>query len=121
MTRMHPNPISRFHRHPLRLGPAPHSPHRASAAIGPPRPIVTIGSIPVILILASDPLPTYLVAASGCLPSSLSPSWRHLLSLDTIPQVASAIANWLPTGRRKLGRRRPVSSNGPLFRRDHGV
>ncbi len=24
MTRMHPNPISRFHRHPLRLGPAPH-------------------------------------------------------------------------------------------------
>ena len=68
MTRMHPNPISRFHRHPLRLGPAPHSPHRASAAIGPPRPIVTIGSIPLILILAHHSLPTYLVTASASFP-----------------------------------------------------
>ena len=68
MTRMHPNPISRFHRHPLRLGPAPHSPHRASAAIGPPRPIVTIGSIPLILILANHSLPTYLVTASASFP-----------------------------------------------------
>ena len=68
MTRMHPNPISRFHRHPLRLGPAPHSPHRASAALGPPRPIVTIGSIPLILILANHSLPTYLVTASASFP-----------------------------------------------------
>jgi len=68
MTRMHPNPISRFHRHPLQLGPAPHSLHGASAAIGPPRPIVTIGSIPVILISPSDSLPTYLVTASGSFP-----------------------------------------------------
>ena len=121
MTRMHPNPISRFHRHPLRLGPAPHSPHRALPAIGPPPAIVTIGSIPAILILASDSLTPYLVTASACLPSSLSPSWWHLLSRDTIPQVGSVIANWLPTGRHKLGRRRPVSSNGPLFRRDDGL
>ena len=42
------------------------------------------------------------------LPSSSSPSWRHLLSLDTISHVGSAMATWLPTGRRKLGRRRPV-------------
>jgi hypothetical protein len=68
MTPMHPKPISRFHRHPLRLGPAPYSPHEASAAIGPLRPIVTIGSIPVILILASDFLPTYLVVASDSFP-----------------------------------------------------
>ena len=31
MTRMHPNPISRFHRHPLRLGPAPHGRARGGA------------------------------------------------------------------------------------------
>ena len=31
MTRVHTKPISRFHRHPLRLGPAPLSPRRASA------------------------------------------------------------------------------------------
>ena len=68
LTRVHPNPISRFQRHPLRLGPAPHSPHRASAAIGPPRPIVTIGSIPLILILANHSLPTYLVTASASFP-----------------------------------------------------
>lgn len=70
MTRMHPNPISRFHRHPLRLGPAPHSPHRASAAIGPPQAVVTIGSIPAILRLASDPLTPSLAAAAACLPSA---------------------------------------------------
>jgi len=70
MTRMHPNPISRFHRHPLRLGPAPHGPHGAVPAIGPPQAIVTIGSIPAILILASDPLTPCLVAAPACLPSA---------------------------------------------------
>ena len=70
MTRMHPKPISRFHRHPLRLGPAAHSPRGASAAINRPRPIVTIGSIPVILILANDSLPKYLVAASASFPRS---------------------------------------------------
>ena len=68
MTRMYPKPISGFHRHPLRLGPAAHSPHGASATIGAPRPTVTIGSIPVILILANDSLPKYLVAASGSFP-----------------------------------------------------
>src|SRR5208337_4198068 len=48
------------------------------------------------------------------LPSSLSPGWLHLLRLDTIPQVESERARWLPTGRRKLGRRWPVPSNFPL-------
>ena len=33
-----------------------------------------------------------------------------------IPQVRSASATGLSTGRRKLGTRRPVSSSGPLFR-----
>ena len=73
MTRMHPNPISRFHRHPLRLGPAPHGPHGAVPAIGPPQAIVTIGSIPADPhISQSIPLTPYLVTASACLPSSLS-------------------------------------------------
>ena len=31
MTRMHPNPISRFHRHPLRLGTGPSRPARGGA------------------------------------------------------------------------------------------
>ena len=70
MTRMHPKRISRFHRHPLRPGPPTHAPRGASAAIDQPRPIVTIGSIPVILLSASDPFPAYLVAASGCFPRS---------------------------------------------------
>ena len=65
MTRTHPKPISGFHRHLLRLGPAAHAPRGASARIGALRPAVTIGSILVILILAHDSLPKYLVAASG--------------------------------------------------------
>ena len=51
----------------------------------------------------------------------VTPSWLHLLRLDTIPQVESGRARWLRTGRRKLGRRRLVSSKGPLFCRDHGM
>jgi hypothetical protein len=70
MTRVHPKLISGFHRHPLRLGPAAHSPHGVSATIGAPRPTVRIGSIPLILIPASDPLPEYLVAVSSCFPRS---------------------------------------------------
>jgi hypothetical protein len=68
MTGMLPDPISGFYHHPLWLGPAPHSLHRVSAAIGPPRPIVTIGSIPVILISPSDSLPPYLVTVSTSFP-----------------------------------------------------
>src|SRR5208337_3416767 len=41
--------------------------------------------------------------------------------LDTIPQVGFAIATWLPTQHRELGTRQPVSSNGPLFRRDNSL
>ena len=71
---------------------------------------------------ANLPIPPIHLRAIAMSPlGAVNRSWRHLLSLDTIPQVGSAIATWLPTGRRKLGRRRPVSSNGPLFRRDHGV
>ena len=54
-------------------------------------------------------------------PSSFSPRWQHLLRLDTIPQVGSGIATWLPTRHRELGMRQPVSSNGPLFRRDNSL
>jgi hypothetical protein len=68
MTRTHPKRISGFHRHPLRLGPAAHAPRGASAATDQPQLLVTIGSIPVILILANDSLPKYLVAASGSFP-----------------------------------------------------
>ena len=50
--------------------------------------------------------------------TSSSSRWWHPLSLDTIPQVRSARATWLSTGRCHLGTWRPVSSNGPLFRRD---
>src|SRR5271165_5289836 len=49
------------------------------------------------------------------------PRSQHLLRLDTIPQLGFAIATWLPTQHRELGTRHPVSSNGPVFRRDHGV
>jgi len=62
--------LSQFYHHPLRLGPAPHAPHGAAPAIGPPQAIVTIGSIPAILRLASDPLTPSLVAAAACLPSA---------------------------------------------------
>src|SRR5271157_1832648 len=62
--------LSQFYHHPLRLGPAPHAPHGAVPAIGPPQAIVTIGSIPAILRLASDPLSPSLVAAAACLPSA---------------------------------------------------
>jgi hypothetical protein len=68
MTGTHSKLISWFHRHPLRLGPAAYAPRGASATIGAPRPTVTIGSIPVILRLANDSLPKYLVAASGTFP-----------------------------------------------------
>ena len=71
----------------------------------PPRPIVTIRSIPLILTIGQS----FLASISGhrfnFLPSSWSPGWLHLLRLDTIPQVESERARWLPTGRRKLGRR----------------
>ncbi len=70
MTGTHPKPISGFYHCSLRLGPAAHAPRGASAAIDQLRPIVTIGSIPVILISARDPLPKYLVAASGGFPRS---------------------------------------------------
>jgi hypothetical protein len=70
MNGTHPKPISGFYHRPLRLGPAAHAPRGASAATDQPQPIVTIGSIPVILISASDPLPVYLVAASSCFPRS---------------------------------------------------
>jgi hypothetical protein len=68
MTGTHPKPISGFHSHVLRLGPAAHAPRGASARIGALRPTVTIGSIPLILILANDSLPKYLVAGSGSFP-----------------------------------------------------
>ena len=38
------------------------------------------------------------------LPSIFSPGWQHPLSRDTIPQVASAIATWLPTDGANWGR-----------------
>ena len=53
--------------------------------------------------------------------TSWSSRWWHRLSLDTIPQVGSASATRLSTGRRQLGTRRPVSSNGPLFCRDDSL
>ena len=45
--------------------------------------------------------------------TSLSPSWWHRLSLDTIPRVGFARATWL-----SMGRRHPILSNGLLSRRD---
>ena len=70
LTRMYLTRLFQFYHHPLRLGPAPHDPHGAVPAIGPPQAIVTIGSIPAILILASDSLTPSLVAAAACLPSA---------------------------------------------------
>ena len=64
---MHPKRRLLLNRHPRRPGPATDSPCGASAVIGHPLTIVTIGSIPAIFISASDPWP-YLVAASGCYP-----------------------------------------------------
>ena len=70
MRPMHPPRISLFHHHPRRPGPVADAPHGAPAARGPPRPIVTIGSIPPILRLARDLPPSSLMAA----PSWLSPA-----------------------------------------------
>jgi hypothetical protein len=50
-----------------------------------------------------------------------SASWQYPLSPDTIPQVAAAIASKLSSRRRELDAERPVSSNGPLFRRDDSL
>jgi len=68
MTPVHPKRILPLNRHPRRPGPATDAPCGASALIGHPLSIVAIGSIPVILISASPPLPVDLVAASGCFP-----------------------------------------------------
>ena len=68
MNPVHPKRILLLNRHPRRPGPATDAPCGASAVIGHPLSIVTIGSIPAILISASDPLPVDLVAASGCFP-----------------------------------------------------
>ena len=70
MTRMQLKRISLFDHHPLRLGLPPHTPRQACQSIGPPPVIVTIGSIPAILILASDTLTQSLVTGSGCQPRS---------------------------------------------------
>ncbi len=39
----------------------------------------------------------------GFLPSSLSPSWRHLFGLHTIPQVGSGIASRISDGTSQTG------------------
>ena len=68
MNPVHPKRRLLLNRHPRRPGPATDAPCGASAVIGHPLSIVTIGSIPAIFISASDPWPVDLVAASGCYP-----------------------------------------------------
>ena len=70
MTRIHLKLITLFDHHPLRLGLLPHAPRQGCQSIGPPPVIVTIGSIPAILILASDTLTLSLATGSGCQPRS---------------------------------------------------
>jgi hypothetical protein len=119
IARMYLKRASLFYRHPLRRGSVPDAPRGAPAARGRPLTRVTIGSIPRIRRLARDlPPPSRYDCTKLALTSSSSRWWRRL-SLDTIPQVGSARATRRSTGRRHLGTRRPVLSNGPLFHGDH--
>jgi hypothetical protein len=66
MMRLYSKRSSSFHPHPRRLGPDRRATRGSWSLIRPPLTIVAIGSIPAILILASDFLSASLVAASAC-------------------------------------------------------
>ena len=112
--------VLRFHHDPLRLGPLRHIRSRACQASAPPPMIVTSRSIGTILILSSDTLTESLVAAPGCLgraQSKLVPTIEPgYNSPSTAPDGTLTF-----TARSGLGMPRPVSSNGPLFRRDDSL
>ena len=108
MTGTHTNPTTLLGHNPRRLGLVADAPRRPTETSRPSLRPVTIGAIPSMR--SHPPLPSLQSRSPRAVgAANLTPRWRNPLMLRYYSRSRGC-------GRPAL--RRPVSSNGPLFRRD---